>query len=248
MLLQPARLGGLAIIAGFATVVALVNDFSFTPLTVTRKIMLIALIAPLVGIALDFVLKPGATGRVLLGVMAACAALWAFWPVLGQRGLMPALVTGAFIAFFIAWLVVFTLSLAGSPVRAGAAGLALGIGAGGLAILGASALYGQYGIAIGAAAGAFLLVPMLSGKKIAAGATFTLPAALITGLLGAATMLLAQLRWYSLVVLALVPVAAKLPLPEKMPPWLQAIVASFFTLLVVACAFALAYFSRGSAS
>jgi len=242
------RLGGLAILAGFATVVALVSGFSFTPLTATRKIVLLALLAPVIGILVDFALKPNAIGRALIALGAAGAALWVFWPVLAQRALVQGLIVGGFIAIFVAWLVASMLRLADEPVRAGAAGLALGIGSGGLAILGASALYGQYGIAMGAAAGAFLLVQMLMGKKITAGATFSLPTALIAGLLGAATMLLAQLRWYTLVVLALVPLAAQLPVPERKPVWLQAIVASFYTLLVVVLAFALAYFMRGSSS
>jgi hypothetical protein len=126
-------------------------------------------------------------------------------------------------------------------VRAGAAALGLGIGAGVAAILGASATYGLYGIAIGAGAGAFLLVQMITNRKTGAGATLTLPAAVGSALLGAGAVLLAKLAWYALVPLVLVPLAARLPVPERAPVWLQAVVASAYALAAAAAAWALAW-------
>ncbi len=62
-------------------------------------------------------------------------------------------------------------------LRAGAAGLGLGLGAGVGAVLGASALLGQYGMGLGAGCGAFLLLAMILGPRVAPGATLTLTAA-----------------------------------------------------------------------
>ena len=90
----------------------------------------------------------------------------------------------------------------------------------------ASATYGLYGIALGAGSGAFLLVQMLRGKPSTAGATFMLPAMLIPGLVAAGAMILAQLPWYSVLVLAVVPIAAWLPVPARARVWQQAILLS----------------------
>src|SRR4051794_17065541 len=48
------RVAWLAIIAGFATMVALSTGFSFTPLSASRKVLLLTLAAPLVGVVLDY--------------------------------------------------------------------------------------------------------------------------------------------------------------------------------------------------
>jgi hypothetical protein len=107
--------------------------------------------------------------------------------------------------------------------------------------LSASATYGLYGIALGAGAGGFLLPQMITGKKSFAGATFTLSAILIGGLVAAGTMVLAKLPWYALLVLALVPVGARLPAPGKAPVWLQAVLLSLYCFVIGAAACALAW-------
>ena len=86
---------------------------------------------------------------------------------------------------------------------------------------------------------------MIGGRKFDAGATFMLPLALGAGLLAAATMILAQLPWYSLLALAFIPLAARLPAPEKSPLWLQAITVSAYTLAVAAVPIALTWQSGG---
>jgi hypothetical protein len=166
-----------------------------------------------------------------------------FWPALSQRPLPEGVASGALAAIAVAAAVWLSHGLRDAPVRAGAAALGLGVGAGIAAILGASATYGLYGIAIGAGAGAFLVVQMLANRKTAAGATLTLPAAAGTALLAVGAVLLAQLAWYALVPLVLVPVAARLPVPERAPVWLQAVVASAYALAVAAAAWALAWLS-----
>ena len=51
-LLAPFRLGGLAVVAAFATAVYFIAGFTFEPLTATRKIILLGFAAPLAGIDL----------------------------------------------------------------------------------------------------------------------------------------------------------------------------------------------------
>lgn len=250
LVLGRVRLAGLSVVAAFATAVFFVAGFTFTPLTATRKIILLAFAAPIVGMLADFAFKPTKLGAVVLALAGGAGALWAFWPVLAQKEAAQAWLLGGTAVASVAWLVGFSqMYLSDNGVRAGAAGLGLGLGTGVAAILGASASYGLYGIALGAGAGAFLLPQMITGKKTEAGATFMLTAALIAGLIAAGAMVLAELRWYSVLVLALVPVAATLPVPEKAPLWLQAVLVSLYAFVVAGAACALGWqFSRGPAA
>jgi hypothetical protein len=246
LVLGRTRLAGLAVVIAFCTTVYLVSGFVFEPLSATRKIVLLALAAPVIGIMVDFAFKPTRLGTAILTLAAGLAALWVFWPILQQKDLKIVLSLGGGSALFVAWLVGFSQSfLSQHPIRAGAAGLGLGIGVGVSAVLGASALYGIYGVSLAAAAGAFLLPQMLGGKKYDAGATFMLPFALTAGLLAAATLILAQLPWYSFLALAFIPLAARLPAPEKSPLWIQAVAISACTLVVAAAAITLTWQSGG---
>lgn len=240
--LSPLRLGGLAVIAAFLVCIHFVTGIQFTPLTATRKILILAIAAAAIGPLLDFALKPTRIGVALIALAAAGGALWAFWPVIMQKPGTQAWLFGGSAAVALAVMVGFAQAqLAGDGIRAGAAALALGLGAGIAAVFAASLSYGLYGIALGAGAGGFLLPQMIRGKKAAAGATFTVPAMLIGGLVAVGAMLLAQLPWISVLILALVPVAVRLPGPEKAPVWLQAIVFSLYGFVIAGVASALAW-------
>jgi len=245
-LFAPFRLGGLAVVAAFATAVYFIAGFTFEPLTATRKIIILGLAAPLAGIVIDFAFRPTRLEAWVLALAGAAAAAWIFWPLLAQKGLERALLPGGIAVLATAWTVGFSHSrLAEDGVRAGAAGVALGVGAGGAAILGASLTYGLYGMAVAAGAGAFLLVQMIIGKKTHAGATFMLAAASVTALLASAAMILAQVPWYAVIALALVPLAASLPVSAGAPVWLQALLLSFFGLFMAGIACALAWHAGG---
>lgn len=240
--LSPFRLGGLAVLAAFLTCAHFVFGLQFTPLTATRKVLLLTIAAPVVGILLDFAFKPTRVGAALIALAAAVATLWAFWPVITSRPSAEAWRLGATAAVAAAFMVGFSQSqLATDGVRAGAAGLAVGLGAGITAIIGASAAFGLQGIALGAGAGAFLLPQMIRGKKSFAGATFTATVMLAGSLVAAATMILAQVPWYSVLLLALIPVAARLPLPQGAPVWLQALLCSLYGFVVAAAVCVLAW-------
>jgi hypothetical protein len=82
---------------------------------------------------------------------------------------------------------------------------------------------------------------MCRGRKGFAGATFTLPAMLTGGLVAVGTMVLAKLPWYALLVLAAVPLAARLPGPAGAPVWLQAVIFSLYGFAVAGLACFLAW-------
>jgi hypothetical protein len=246
ILLQRFNLAGLAVAAALATVAYFLNGLTLEPLTVTRKIILLGLAAAAVGFLADALLKPSRALAAGLSVIAAACAVWAFWTVLAQKPIAERALLGGGIALYVGVMVAILGALQAQPVRAGAAGLGLGLGTGIAAIFGASATYGLFGIALAAGAGAFLLVQMVMGRTTAAGAVYAFPAALAAALLGAGAMLLAQLAWYALATLLLVPAAAFLPMPQRRPIWLQAVVVSLYTFAAAAVPWVLAWHYAGN--
>lgn len=238
--LYPLRLEGLAAFAGFLAAVMVIGNFAFEPLTVTRKIVVLGGAAAILGAMFDLAVRPTRFSAPVLGAVFGAAALWVFASVLGQQIPLQAATLGAGVVALTAWLVTSTVSLHYDSVRAGAAGLGLGLGAGVAAVLGASALIGQYGMALGAACGGFLLLLMILGPRVSAGTALTLTASVLAALLSAAAVLLAQLHWASLAALALVPVMVRLPLPPS-PLWVRPVVASIYALLAAGGACTLAW-------
>ena len=219
-----------------------VSGIQFAPLTATRKILILAIAAAAAGPLIDFAMRLTRTGIAMIVLAAAGGALWAFWPVLVQKPGIQAWLLGGTAAVALAALVGFgQAKLAGDGVRAGAAALALGLGTGMAAIFAGSLTYGLYGIALAAGAGAFLLVQMVRGKKSFAGSTFTLPAMVTGGLVASGAMFLAQLPWYCVLILALVPMGIRFPGPGNGSVWVQAIVYSFYGLVIAGAASALAW-------
>ena len=238
--LFPLRLAGLAAAAGFAAAVFAIGNFAFEPLTATRKIVVLGGAAALLGALADLGFKPTRFTGMVLGGLSGGAALWAFASILSQKSPLDVAILGASLVVFTAWLVAATVALHYDPVRAGAAGLGLGLGTGFASVLGASALLGQYGMALGAASGGFLLLVMVLGARVAAGTTLTLTVSLLASLIAAGAMLLAQLHPVTLAALALVPVAVRLPLPRA-AGWMQAVVASVYAFVAAGGACALGW-------
>jgi hypothetical protein len=241
LLMFKLRLGGLAAVAGFCATAWLIGELQFTPLTAKRKLMLVALAAPALGLLADFAFRPGRMTAYVLGVLSGAAAIWVFSSVLVQKAPVQAFIIGGGVAVFVAWTVAFTASLHGNSVRGAAAGLGLGLGAGFAALMGATASFAQLGMALGAACGGFLLVQMILGRRIDAGLVFCLAAGVQGALVAAAALVLASLGWIELAILAAVPLAARLPLPARWPVWGQSILASLYTLACGAAAVAVAY-------
>ncbi|HEY4637775.1 MAG TPA: hypothetical protein VIH23_05875, partial [Burkholderiales bacterium] len=157
-LLYPLRLEGLAAIAGFLAAVFAIGNFGFEPLSATRKIVLTGAAAAVIGALSDFAFKPTRFSAPVLGAIFGVAALWVFATVLRQKTPLDAALIGAGVVALTVWLVSATVSLQLDAARSGAAGLMLGLGTGFSAVLGASALIGQYGMALGAACGGFLVL------------------------------------------------------------------------------------------
>ena len=92
LLFAPARLAGLAAIAGFAVTVWLVGGFSFVPLTATRKIILVSLAAAVAGVCADLAFKPTRASGMVLGVV--------FGAIIGDSPLVAVRIGGALAIYF----------------------------------------------------------------------------------------------------------------------------------------------------
>ncbi len=233
-LLQRVRLSGLALIAAFAATVYLAAGLSFEPLTATRKIAMLGLGGAAVGVVLTFI--DNYLWRPVLTVLGGAAAIWVVERILVQQQPAVALQWAVGCALYTAWLVYALDALADAPVRAGSAALGLGVGTGLAALFGASALLGLYGLSLGAAAFAFLLIQVATNSHLSCGRSFTLPLALITGLTACLAVLGAHLPAYVLPVLGVIPLAARLPVSDKSAVWLQFLLLSAATLACAAIA------------
>ena len=246
-ILFPIRLAGLAAGAGFLAAVWMIGAFGLTPLSANNKIVVLGAAAPVLGVLADLAFKPTRMTAPVLGVVFGAGSIWVFWSVLSQKPNAEAALLGAGLFAVVLWTVALTVSLRDQAVRAGAAGLFLGLSAGAAAVLGASALHGQYGLALGAACGSFLLLVMILGNRVIAGTTFTLTASAAAMMIAAGAMVLASVPWTSLAAIALIPLAVRLPFPEKWPAWIQAVLASLYALAPAAGAVALAWQSSRAA-
>ena len=213
-LFQRVKLSGLALIAGFAATVYLASDFGISPLTSSRKIIWLGLSSAAFGLLLSLVrLSVFAS---LLPILGGAASIWVALRILQNQPPQIALLWGAGCVAYVATLIWGMDKLETDSLRSANAGTALGFGTGGAALVGASALLGQFGLALGSAAAALVLIQMIVNRTFATGRLFTLPIAVIAGTTGCMAVLGARLPWYALTMLAMIPVAVRLmPLPVK---------------------------------
>jgi len=222
VLAQAGRLAGVAaILGGLCVTVGWVTGFGMTPLTSTRKIILLALAVAPAAVALEWApVAPRARLALWFGVGAA-TMVWVGWPALARRTSLEAVRFGLPLVLYGGWMTAAMGRASGDLLRTTSGATALGLATGGAAIFGASALLGQLALAVGSAAGGVLVIHLVRGNlggSAAVGAAASLPLALLAG---GATMY-AKLPPMALLPLALVPLASLLPVPDRLPPWVRA--------------------------
>lgn len=236
MVLHRLRLGGLAVVAAFAVAVTLTQGWALQPLTPLRKIALFAIVTPVLGVLVDFMARESLLWRIGLALLAAGAALWVYQPALAEVPGHSALWYGAGAAALCAWLVTSMLAMNGAPARSAGAALALAGGTALCAYHGDALAYSHYALSLAVGAAAFLMWLIVTNRKWSAGAVLRLPAALLIGLLLCGAVLVGQLPWYAAAVLALIPLAAHLPAPERWAMRTQAVVVCLYTFVIAGAA------------
>jgi hypothetical protein len=215
---------GLALAVAFFLSAALIEGLQFNPLTSTRKLILIGLLAVFAGILID-ALRPARTGVIsILAVLAATAGIWLIWPVLQRLEGHALWLMAAATVLYMGWLGGWAGYLYGTTLRAASTAWMLALATGITALLGASAKLGQLGVALAVAAAAFCLLHVIS-EKFRGGALYCVPALVIAGLLGVSAVVYARVSWYSLIALAVMPALAGLiRLNPQRSRFLQAVV------------------------
>jgi hypothetical protein len=222
----PVRLSGLAAACGFFAAVYLTGQ-----LALERKLLMVALAAPLLGALLDLAFRPTRATGAVLGIVFGIAAFWIFTSIIGR---MPAQRMGLYavgLTALVAASVAFSMLSHDEPPRAGAAGVGLGLATGVLAFHGGANVLGLWSLGLAAGAAGFLVVAMVLPRRMVAGASLTLSVGVIGAALAAAVTLQRGLLWYHVALLALVPLAVRLPVPQRSAAG-QAIVALIYALAV----------------
>ena len=222
------------VVLAFISTALLLNGFTFLPLSGTRKIILVGMLVLIMAGFFEAYLANWRYRLVVLVVISGLLFLWIVWPVLlRMEGSVKWLIAAGGVSYVI-WHTVWLDSIRKNAMQSTASVLALGLGTGGVAIFGASALYGQLSISIGAAAGALLFFVAFSELKT--NTLLTYPAGLLTSLLGMATLVFADLPWYALVLLAPIPLIARIPVPARYPVWIRTGILVLIVMLPVVLA------------
>ena len=240
-----------AVFAGFLISVGLINGITITPLTGTRKIILLVLGSLLLAALAPLLIRKIKLQRAVGPILTILALLWVFWKVVARMefsGMLLFVVGGLALTLWLAWA--FERS-ARNDARQLGAGLALLFGTGLSATAGASALLGQLALAMAAATGGMLLAWVLIGRAAKSGdskdSIRTLPYVLAATLFGLAAVVFARLPWYALIPLASIPLAVSL-VPVK--PDSRFLAALLYSLpgLIIASATAFWVWQAGASS
>lgn len=239
--LSRTRFAWLAVVAAFITMTALTTGFAFTPLTAARKTVLLGIAAPLVGLAAD---RQSAHQGLIAGALsigAGIATAWGFFSVLRQMEGVSAVIDAAAVIVWAAVLVALVVNLREDGLQSGAAGLGLGIATGLAGVLSASVGYLLAGAALAASAGALLVIQMVFRRAPPAGFTGALSIGMLAALFATGGVLLAQLPWYALPALLLIPIAARAPTPRPTAAVARGALLCLYTLLAALPVVAIAW-------
>jgi hypothetical protein len=249
LLLARTRFMAAAVASGLVVLLVLTVGFALEPLTSVRKAIVVTLAATAVVVALEIAAVQRRTVVVAaLASIVALSALWVLQRILEQQPVAAAWLLAAGAVLYVGLIAGGTLAFGRDPIRTAVMGSALGWGSGALAILGASALLGQIGLALGSASAAAALVQMLRGHAAPLGWTLGVPAAVGASFAGVLASATGELRWYALLPLLLVaPAVAWVP-ERSRPPWQQGLLCGLAGLLPVCLALALAWFTAASGS
>jgi hypothetical protein len=224
LVLHPARLAGLAAACGFFAAVYLTGQLSLE-----KKLLMLSAAAPVVGALADLALRPTRAAGVVLGVVFGIVCFWMFLDTLGGMRAHRLVLYAVGIGALVAATVAFTFLSHDEPPRAGAAGVGLGLAVGVLAYLGGARTLGLWAFGLAAGSAGFLLVAMVLGRHVVAGASLALSIGVIGAALATAVALQRGLAWQHAGLLALVPLAVRLPLPSGSAAG-QALVALIYAL------------------
>ena len=197
-----------AIFAAFLVSVGLINGLTLTPLTGTRKIILLILASFFVAGFIHHLIHGANLRRSALSIYCLLGLLWVFWKVIARMEGAAMTLTLAGAVGLVLWLLWAFDRIGNNDSQLHGAGFSLLLGTGLSATAGASALLGQLALSLSAASGGVLLTWVISKTSSTSQNSMTgqvLPYALAAALLGLAAVIFARLPWYTLIPLASIP-------------------------------------------
>ena len=238
-----------SIFIAFLIAALLINGLSFTPLTGTRKIILLVLAGCILATGVASFLPGRNLQRAINAAACLLALAWVFWVVVARMDVSAMLLNLATMGGFGLALLILFDRVSGTPEQLHGAGFSLMLGVGLSITAAASALLGQLTLALAAASGGVFLAWVVAGNSAAQGAAkqpvTTLPYVLAPLLLGSAGVIFARLPWYALIPLALIPLLVGLVSVNSSSRFLRALLTSL-PGLVVALAVAFWIWQSGS--
>ena len=239
-----------ALLVAFLASAALINGLIVTPLTGTRKIILLVTASFIAAALLHRVLRSDNLQRRFTTIISQVALLWVFWAVVGRMD------SAAMVLFLVGSISLVLVSerlfvrVIDNPAQLHGAGFSLLLGVGLSATAAASALLGQLALALATASGGALLGWVLSGstsRQQTRQSVAVLPYVMAPALLGVAAVMFARLPWYALIPLTSIPLAVSL-VPQKFESrFVNALLASL-PGLVIALAVAFYVWQSGNSA
>jgi hypothetical protein len=212
----------LAVLSGYLASTWLATGIAFSPLTSTRKILLIVVVAALAGLVADIARANARRLDAAFAVVGGVAAAWAFQSILVQREAMAAIGMALGIAAYAGTQTWLLVQHRADGLRTAAIGVGLGIATGAAAVISASIGFLLSGVSVAAGAGALLLVQVLGRRHLPSGYTGTVAVGLGCALFALGAMLLAEMPWFVLPLLLLVPLGARAFDPVTLKPMARA--------------------------
>jgi hypothetical protein len=243
-----AGLPGLALVAALITTLWLTTGIGFTPLSASRKVVLVVLLAPMIGLVLDLTGQRHRLWLPAVAVLLGGASLWVFQSLLVQLDGAAGWWQGGGVALFVALMTGLTLRLRDDGPAAAAAALGLGLAVGVGALLSASIGTLMNGMALAAGGGALLLVQFLLAARLATGWTAALTTAAGAALFAAGTVMLAEGRALTLALLLLVPLVVGLPLFQQRAPRLRTALLGLSAGVAALLPMGAAWFATGASA
>lgn len=238
LLLQPLRLAGLAVAAGFFAALYLAGRLDFQ-----ERLLIAVAAAAAFGALTDAAFRPTRAAGVLLGIAFGMAAFWVYFRMLGGKPPQELALYAVGITALTALVVVCSVLSLDEPARAGAAGIGLGAALGvGVWIF--SLRFDLRALALAAACAGFVLLATVYGRGLSTGVSFTLTSGVAASLLAVGAVLAGRLPWQAAAALVLVPMAVRLPVPQRAPVAAQALAALLYALLAAGGVCAIAWYVR----
>ena len=210
----------LSIPLGWLAAVLSITTISFFPETAAQKVILLCLLATPIGLCLNSNSLDGPIRRVTFGLLITGALLWSFSGIYSQLSGTDLLIRGICGWAFIHWTLRNLDTQRKHAMRSSVAVLALALGIAAAAAQ-SSVLISHLSLAMAFSVAAFLVCAcFLANMRSTAVLSFA--AGLGLALLAYAAVIQNEIIWYALIPFVLVPLVAKIPLPQKQPIWLQA--------------------------